>query len=356
MKELIHGGDVAGYREAYGREPLDFSANINPFGLPEGVKKAVIGALAEADRYPDPLCRRLCRAIAGAEGTPAEAVLCGNGAADLIYRLASALRPKKAMVLAPTFAEYELALTGAGCAVCRHLLGPEEDFCLTERILPELTSDLELLALCNPNNPTGQPIDPELLLKIAKVCRRQGIRLLLDECFLDFLEDGEKRSLKSRLAEFPNLMILKAFTKSYAMAGIRLGYLLCRDRLLLDKLARAGQPWAVSGLAQAAGVAALQEKDYLARSRRAIAAEREGMKTALAALGLKVIGSQANYLFFRGGPLDLPARLKEEGILVRSCDNYPGLPSGYCRAAVRNPAENHRLLAALEKVLPKKEA
>lgn len=368
MTELIHGGDVVGYREAYGREPLDFSANINPFGLPESARQAVIDSLAEADRYPDPLCRKLCRAIAEKEGVPAGYVLCGNGAADLIFRLAAVKAPARpaggaapageganaaALVLAPTFAEYELALGGAGWRVTRHPLSPENDFCLTEAILRELTPEIGLLALCNPNNPTGQLIEPELLERIVRRCRQLGIRVLLDECFLDFVEEGGKMTLAGRLAEFPNLLILKAFTKSYAMAGIRLGYLLCADSDLLEKLRLAGQPWGVSSLAQAAGAAALGEEEYLERSRRAIAAENKRLRQAMRELGLQVIGSRANYLFFRGGPLDLAKRLKAGGVLIRSCDNYPGLAPGYCRAAVRTREENDLLLAALAGALKK---
>ena len=355
MTELIHGGDIEGYQETYGREPLDFSANINPFGLPRGVCRAVQEALEAADRYPDPLCRRLCQGIGEKEKLPSKAVLCGNGAADLIYRLAYALRPQKALVTAPTFAEYELALKEAGCRVERHFLLEKEEFRLTAAFLEKLRPPLDLAVLCNPNNPTGQPVEPGLLRQIAQRCREQKIRLLLDECFLDFLEEKETLSLVSSLEEFPNVLILKAFTKSYAMAGIRLGYLLSRDEPLLAALRRAGQPWAVSSLAQAAGLAALKEQSYLEKSRQIIAAERERLRKALEDLGFLVLGSRANYLFFWGGPQDLGALLRQEGILLRSCDNYPGLRPGYYRAAVRRPEENLQLVAALTRVLAKRE-
>ena len=135
MKQLTHGGDWAGYRAEFGRDPLDFSANVSPLGLPEGVAKAITAALATADRYPDPLCRALREKLAVAEGVPAEWLLCGNGAADLIFRLALAAKPRTALVTAPTFAEYATALETAGCMVERHFLREENDFAVTKDLL-----------------------------------------------------------------------------------------------------------------------------------------------------------------------------------------------------------------------------
>ena len=113
MKQLVHGGDWMSYRERFGRDALDFSANVSPLGLPEGVAQAIREALTEADRYPDPLCRELRAKLALHEGVPAEQILCGNGAADLIFRLVWAAKPRRALVTAPTFAEYAAALDTA---------------------------------------------------------------------------------------------------------------------------------------------------------------------------------------------------------------------------------------------------
>ena len=124
---LVHGGDWAGYRAEFGRDALDFSANVSPLGLPAGVAAAITAALPTADRYPDPLCRELCAAIAEAEGVPADWILCGNGAADLIFRLALALRPRRALLPAPTFAEYAAALDTVNCTVKRFYLNEQND-------------------------------------------------------------------------------------------------------------------------------------------------------------------------------------------------------------------------------------
>ena len=156
MKQLTHGGDWAGYRAEFGRDPLDFSANVSPLGLPEGVAKAITAALATADRYPDPLCRALREKLAVAEGVPAEWLLCGNGAADLIFRLALAAKPRTALVTAPTFAEYAAALDTVGCTVDRFLLDEANDFAVTEDFVQAVTEETDMVFLCQPNIPPGR--------------------------------------------------------------------------------------------------------------------------------------------------------------------------------------------------------
>ena len=198
--------------------------------------------------------------------------------------------------------------------------------------------------LCNPNNPTGMLIHPAVLKDILDVCRENRIRLFVDECFLDLSDDGQ--SMKGYLAEYPNLFILKAFTKSYGMAGIRLGYCLCSDRELLKAMSRTVQPWNVSGLAQAAGIAALDEGDFLAKTKALIQTERPWLKEKLEAFGFRVFPSQVNYLLFQG-PQTLHRDLKARGIAIRNCDNYPGLTAGWYRIAVRRHEENEALIAAI---------
>ena len=256
---LIHGGDWAGFEAQHGRPPLDFSANVSPLGLPEAVRRAVEASLPHADRYPDPLCRALTGALAQAEGLPEAWLLCGAGAADLIFRLVLALRPARALVCAPTFAEYGEALTLAGCELLRCPLTAERGFAVTEAILEAITPGVELVFLCEPNNPTGRTTPRPLLDRILARCQRIGARLVIDECFNEFLDDPAAHTMKGRLGGCENLLILNAFTKIYAMAGLRLGWCACSDEALLARMAKAGPPWAVSGPAQAAGLAALAE-------------------------------------------------------------------------------------------------
>ncbi len=349
MRPLPHGGDWAGYQARFGREALDFSANVSPLGLPEGVAAAITAALPQAHRYPDPLCRALVQKLACHEGVPASWLLCGNGAADLIFRLAAALRPRRALVTAPTFAEYEAALHTVGCTVQRHLLLAENDFAVTEALVEAVEPGVDLVFLCQPNNPTGQLASPALVERLLHRCRACGALLVVDECFLEFLRSHPALTAKPLLPG-GGLVILKAFTKLYGMAGVRLGYALCSDPALLEALQAAGQPWAVSSLAQAAGLAALEETAYVEKVQALVARQRPVLAAGLAALGLRVIPGRANYLLFQG-PETLGDALQQKGIMVRCCGNYPGLDDSWYRTAVRTGPENQQLLQALKEVL-----
>ena len=345
--ENQHGGDVYG-----GGITLDFSANTNPLGTPSGVLEAVRRVLPQLHRYPDPYCRQLVQAIAGHEQVPASYILCGNGAADLIYTYCAALRPRTAVELAPTFGEYGAGLAQVGCRVAPYFLHQAENFDLDERFLSFLEEKKpEVLFLCNPNNPTGRLIPLPLLEQILQYCAAQGARLFLDECFLDLTEDGV--SAKSLLAAHPELLILKAFTKSYGMAGIRLGYCLCADNALLRRMAAASPPWNVSTPAQSAGVAALAERDFLQRTLSLVRTERRWLTDNLTALGFWVCPSHANYLLFRG-PLGLREGLLQQGIAIRGCGNYNGLGDGWYRIAVRPHGENEALITAIRQFCKEK--
>lgn len=336
-----HGGDI------YGEEVLlDFSANTNPYGTPQGVLDAVGAALNEVHRYPDPYCRKLVKAIAEYEEVPKDYILCGNGAAELIYAYCEATCPSTAVELAPTFSEYSLGLERTDCRMERYTLRQENDFSLDEGFLPFLAEvKPDTVFLCNPNNPTGQLIPVELLERILALCAENGSRLFLDECFLDLSVSGN--SMKHHLARCQNLFILKAFTKSYGMAGIRLGYCLTADAALLERMAKAVQPWNVSSLAQAAGIAALRERDFLRRTLETVDIERKWLMAELRMLGFWVCPSAANFLLFKG-PEDLHSRLKAKKIAIRNCDNYHGLGPGWYRIAVRLHEDNILLIEAMQ--------
>ena len=348
--ELVHGGDWAGYRARFGHDALDFSANVSPLGLPQGVADAIVAALPTADRYPDPLCRELRTALSRAEQLPEPWILCGNGAADLIYRLVWALKPRRALLPSPTFAEYAAALESVGCEVKRKTLHEADDFAVTEAFVQAVNQSIDLVFLCQPNNPTGQITPPELVQRLVRRCADCGAVLVVDECFLDFLQQRDALTAKPLLQAAPNLVILKAFTKLYAMAGVRLGYALCANTALLAKMQAAGQPWGVSSLAQAAGAAALRETAYADAVRALIADQRPRLAAGLRALGLQVIEGSANYLLFRA-PETLGAALQQRGVCLRSCGNYPGLSAGWYRTAVRTAPENEQLLQTMREVL-----
>ena len=352
LKESTHGGDLVSARVLWAGEVLDFSANLNPLGMPEGVRRAAAEGVEEAVHYPDPLCRALSAAIARRDGVAPGQVLCGNGAADLVFRLAFSEGPRRALVTAPTFSEYEAAVSAAGCTVVRHILDRARNFDLTEAVLDELTPELDLAFFCTPNNPTGRVIDRGLLEAILEKSRAAGVRLVVDECFLALSDGGEAAGLAGYLEPYPNLLLLRAFTKSYAMPGLRLGYCLSADGALLDRISRCAQPWSVSAPAQAAGLVAAAEPSHPRLARALIARERSRLMRALEGLGLEVIPSAANYLLFRApGITDLRERLLRRGVLIRSCADYPGLGEDDYRIAVRLQEENEQLIRAMKEAL-----
>ena len=340
----IHGGNVYQYKNC-----VDFSANCNPLGTPESVKNAIIESLSHISDYPQVGCAPLKDAIAQYEGVKPSQVICGNGAAELIFSLCRALKPKKALLPAPTFAEYEQALTSVDCVCSHFFLKEETNFSMEASFLEEIKKGFDIIFLCNPNNPTGILTDRDFLMKVLKKCREHSVFLVVDECFLDFVEEPESYTLKDVLKEYQNLFLLKAFTKRYAMAGVRLGYGLTANQDLLQKMESVTQPWNVSSLAQAAGLAALKETEYVKEGRETVFKEQEFLKKEMKELGFTVFPSEANYIFFKG-ERNLFEKCVEKGVLIRDCSNYPGLESGYFRIAVKNHEDNKTLIRALKEI------
>lgn len=349
-----HGGDLNWAKTQYSGEILDFSVNCNPLGTPPAVLEAARAALANVGCYPDPACTELRAAIAAMDGVTPEAVFCGSGAAEVIFRLALALRPRTALLTAPAFSEYEGALRRVGCGCRFHPLLEAEHFDVTQRILADITPGTDLLFLCTPNNPTGRCIAPALLARILGQCEAVGAYLVVDECFLPLAQSGP--GMAPLLEGHPQLILLRAFTKSYAVPALRLGYCLA-DPALIARLETWGPCWNVSGPAQAAGLACCDLPQWPERGRALLETARPSLQRGLTALGCRVVPGEANYLLFRlPGVPDLKARMLDRGILLRSCANYRGLGPDWYRAAVRKPAENEILLATMAAALAAGEA
>lgn len=346
MVRFEHGGDT------YGCPPdlLDCSISLNPMGAPGPVLEGARRAVLDCARYPDPACRGLRRAIARRDGVEEGQILCGNGASDLIYRLALARKPQQALLLAPTFSEYRRALEGVGCRTREYRLTQEAGFLPGEELLTAIVPGVDLVFLCDPNNPTGRLMDGALLGRVLARCRAVGAFLAVDQCFLE-LTGGDPCRLTGEVSG-GGLLLLRALTKSYALAGLRLGYALCGEEELLGRMEAAGPPWAVSIPAQVAGENALQKfPRWPADSFRAIRRGREQLAAGLTALGLWVCPGDGNFLLFQG-PEDLGRRLLEgEHILVRDCSSYSGLGPGWFRIGVRTEEENERLLTAAARQL-----
>lgn len=298
-----------------------------------------------------PFCHALRAGLAEQYALCSEAFFCGNGASEILFRLAQVLRPRTALLTAPSFAEYEASLRSHGTALRFHLLRREEDFAITERLLDDLTDEVDILYLCNPNNPTGQAVDETVLQAIVTRCQAIGCWLVLDECFCDFVIEGQRNSLLSALKQMPRLIVLRSFTKLFAIPGVRLGWCASANDTLIKQLYMVGKPWNVNVFAQCCGVAALAECDYAERTAAFVAQERLWLTVALRACGLKVYDSAANFLLFHTRDTALSDKLRAKGILIRNCSNYRGLEPGDFRVAVRTHQENVQLIEGIQACL-----
>ena len=344
-----HGGDIhTARRNSPDSRIIDFSANINPLGLPDSVKEAIIESVPDIINYPDPHNTELIEALSVFEGVSASSFICGNGAADLIFRAVFALRPKKALLLSPCFSEYESALRASGCEIAYYGLLRENRFRLTEDFLEVLNEEHDMLFVCSPNNPTSRLADPGLLERILDRCAECGTAAVIDECFLDFAENGEKLSMKNRQGR---VLVLKAFTKIFSMPGMRLGYGITHDREMLEAIEQISQPWAVSLPAQRAGAAALKNKDFITESRKYVKQQSIRLQSAFAGLGFEVFRPDANFILFRTQNAQTYLKeLSERGILMRDCSNFRGLDNSYLRCAVRSKEDNEVLIDALNEI------
>lgn len=344
MRTYEHGGNV--FNRADVR--LDFSVNLNPLGMPQAVKDAIVGGVDSFDAYPDPFCRSLCARIAQQERVPKECILCGNGAADLLFRVCFALRPKTSAVFTPAFSEYARSASLSGGRVVQISLARENGFALTQETVEAVPDGAQMVFLCNPNNPNGALANPGMVEALANRCRAIGATLLIDESFLPFTCGVSSVPLMER---YPNVLVLRSFTKLYAMAGVRLGYLVCAGEPLLEPIEQMAQVWSVSSVAQMAGLAALcGEPAWSEQARALVQRERETMTAFLTGAGLRVYPSDANFLLIESD-VPLYRQLKENGILVRDCSNFTGLNERFVRIGLKTPEENRELRKAITEAM-----
>ncbi|MBO5293493.1 MAG: aminotransferase class I/II-fold pyridoxal phosphate-dependent enzyme [Lachnospiraceae bacterium] len=340
--EGIHGGDV--YRN---RVKIDFSVNINPLGMPEDVEAALHEAVKNCSRYPDITARRLKKAVSGMLDVPEQFLLFGNGASELFLAAVHAIRPEKTVILVPSFYGYEYAAGAVDGEILYYETREEEGFCPREDLFSLLTEDVGLLFLANPNNPTGKVIPGDMLKALCIHCRDRGIVILLDECFIEFCSGDV--SMLGDIGAFDNLILVRAFTKSFSIPGVRLGYLVCSNRQLLGKLQRQLPEWNVSGFAQAAGAACAKQEEFLRKTAEYIRKERQFLADGLKQYGMTVFEGEANFLLVYSKQ-DWYADLLKRGILIRDCENFRGLSKGFYRIAVKGRAENETLLKEMGEI------
>lgn len=357
-----HGGNPWAMIEERSLDPtqvLDFSADLNPLGPPPHLDALLKESCPQVVFYPEPSYREFRNAVAQYTGIDASHILPGNGTADLIH-LISRTRPRsRAVVLVPTFTEYERAVEADGGEVIPWRSEEENN---GAPVSGSLNGSLPLdnvrtLYLCNPNNPTGQLWSQEEVLRCAARCEERGILFVVDEAYMDLVEEPGRFSVFSEVPRFRHLMVLRSLTKSFAVPGLRVGFL-GASRLMIQELQRFQPPWVMNALAAQAGAWLVQQEEYLEHSRRTLKSLRESLWEGLRSLsGLSPVASAANFFLCRmteGGWSNqrLAQKCARHGILIRTCDDFTGLEKGrFIRVAVRRAPENSRLLETLREIL-----
>ncbi|MCG2677326.1 threonine-phosphate decarboxylase CobD [bacterium] len=370
MDNLIfsHGGNICEVKRKYGKELIDFSANINPLGLPQSVKKAIYKNFDRVLHYPDSKASNITQKIAKYWGIDKENILLGNGSVEFIYLIMSAFKPKTTRIPTPTFSEYERAARSVKSKIRFVRLKEKEGF----RLDVSQLGNADISFLCNPNNPTGNLILPSLrgvprfrddeaissgeIASLATLARNDEGLLVVDEAFMDFLPDQKNYTLIWRAVENRRIAVLRTFTKFFALPGLRLGYLIAHKETV-NRLKQHQAPWNTNALAQLAAELILEDKDYIKKAHKLIEKERQFLSKQLSKInGLRPYPSVTNFLLVKIELAGLPSAslqelLLEKGILIRDCANFRGLNDKYIRIAVRTHKENLRLLAALKGVI-----
>jgi threonine-phosphate decarboxylase len=334
---------------------LDFSANINPLGLPESVRQAIQAAVAAIIHYPDGEGLALKAAISQHYGVEQKGIALGNGATELIYVLCHMLRPKRVLVLAPSFSEYERAARAVVAAVAYSFLDPGQGFAIDVKDVLAQIPKVDLVFLCNPNNPTGQLLPQNLVEEIIAVAAVAQVVVVVDESFLEFSPDWDQHSCRKFLAQQPNLITLHSLTKFYAIPGLRLGFMLA-DQAIVQLVDQGKDTWNVNSLAQVAGVAALADAAYRQASVTTMTGAKAEFFAELQLIpGFTPFPPSANFICVHIGASGYTARqlgqqLLKQGILIRDCSNFPGLSDEYIRLAVKLPQQNQQLLAAFQEI------
>lgn len=353
MADTSHGGNIWAYESARRGLLLDFSANINPLGMPSSVKKCISETLDLVPHYPMPHSEEIKEQLAVTHGIDASNVLVGNGSIELVYLIMKALVQHKALIPTPTFSEYEYAARAHGVR-CSFVDAKEHNgFKVSIDALCKALPTVECLFFCNPNNPTGVVYSQHDLLRLATECKKHKVYLVVDEAFIDFLDDGEKTSVIIESTRNKYLLVLRSLTKIFALAGLRLGYLVGHKQVI-NKLKAMQYPWNVNVLAQKVGAVVINERAFIDKTRALIMKERKYMATRLRQLpNITVFSSSANFVLCKiKKSLSLNAqslsdKMAKRNILIRNCANFRGLHNRFFRLAIRTRKENMKLISTL---------
>ena len=346
-----HGGNIYRAAEETGipvSSIIDFSASVNPLGVPDSVAEVIRENIPLIAHYPEPFAEALANQVGAHLVIDPQTILCGNGSTELIYLVARALAPQRVLIPAPTFSEYERACGMISGTSCIHLaLSRENGFAIDVEAFIAAMSGCDMAFLCNPNNPTGRLLGRDAVHAIAQAAHRIGCCLVVDEAFIEF---SPGQSVVHEVAKNSQLIVLRSLTKYYALPGLRIGYAVL-PAALMPRMQGQKEPWTINNLAQKAGIAALHDRQYQDRTMTVIAEEKKYLEQGLSSLKIDRIPSAANYYLIRmDNARPVIASLREKGILVRDCSNFIGLDGNDVRIAVRSRAENAVLLKELTRL------
>ena len=380
----FHGGNIYKvFREKNIKEILDYSSNINPYGIPESLKKRITENLEVLERYPDPDYVELRQKLANLNKVNLSDIILGNGATEIIFLFMKVINPKKILIVSPTFGEYERAVKAteiSGDTVdlsCSNgdnknienkkieieyfELKESDDFKLNiGNLKNELENKYDLLIICNPNNPTGKFLKLAQTEEILKECNKYDTKLFIDEAFIEFLSDGMKESIINTEENKKNLFVTRAFTKFFAIPGLRLGYGMYFDKELEQKISEKKEPWSVNNIAEMAGLTVLDDTEYIGKTLKWITEEKIYMYEKLNEIsGIKVYETEVNFitgkidekLFSEGLNVKvLREKMLEQGILIRDASNFNFLDERFFRLAIKDRASNERVIEAMKEI------
>jgi threonine-phosphate decarboxylase len=360
LKPCVHGAEVLSAAEESGLLPqdiLDFSSSVNPLGPSKKALEAAKKAFSLISAYPDSNCNELRQVIAGHfSGITKGNVVVGNGSTELMYLFAEVFlkEGEKALIPAPTFGEYESAVRKTGGTP--KFVKLNKNFNIEAATFEGEMAGAKIVFLCNPNNPTSMLIPQETLNDIIERALEQNTLVFLDEDFLEFVENEKTLTLIGKIGKYPNLFILRSFTKIFGLTGLRIGYGIANEEII-NVLSCAKIPWNVNCLAQAAAVAALKDEEHLRVTRELIKKEKAWLQAEIGQKkSLKFSVPDANFFFIdirKSGltATELKNKLLKQGILIRDCTSFRGLDEFYVRVAVKTRVENERLIDALKRTV-----
>lgn len=352
-----HGGNIKQICDTYGLNPdeiIDFSASINPLGCPKIVQRTVLEQFNDIVNYPDSECSDLRKTIAEKIPCNESNIIIGNGSNELFYLIPRALQPEKGLLIQPTFGEFKDAFYNSHIDVFE-IINDDKEFPVINTNISRLKSIKEgMVFLCNPNNPTGQLTRREDIIELVN--DNPDRLIVIDEAFMDFVEDYEKYSVIKEALLMENLIVVRSLTKFYGFPGLRLGYLVTNESIV-NKLMRYKEPWTVNTIAQIAGMAAVNDNEFAFSTRQYVSSEKAFLYDGLTMIkGIQPFQPTVNFILMRINDTGITSSeiqnlLLEKNILIRNCSNFVGLDEKFFRVAVKTREENMKLLSALKLVM-----